>query len=1637
MLAALLFVAASGSADDKKDDKKDAKKTETAPAKQEKVEKAAPRAAPVQVQGKAAAPVQLQVVAPAAGGVAVQMRLGQPPVQTPGAGDNEYSEGITLSTDRNIKKILEAAQELLEEAAKNDSWGEAAGLLQQVLDVKEDVFIPVKRRSANGIEKTHQVSARAEANRLLESMPPKGREFYELRFGAQAKALLEKAKKDGGYQGLKDVARRFYYTAAGIDATDLLGTYYLDRGRPHDAALCFKRLLERTKDATEPLPPFTLFKAALAFRRVGDPSYLALADQIWNKLAARIGRDGLRLDGETFALEQLQTEFQRTVALETLSPLEWTLFRGDATRTAAGSGSAPFLEANWRHSNIMEHVDPRTRTLVEGALRLQHSRTEAALPAFFPIATGGKLVYRTYRGVNAVDIRTGELLWHSAGDLASLDQLLRDPNMKGTVEEWNQFFSNGNNGGIIFENSTIGTLSTDNVRVYAVDDLGIPPHPGAQGMQQWGGGTPLTGKLLELTQHNRLVALELDSGKIAWERGDEAYDTSTLSGSFFLGPPLPLAGLLYVLTEKNSELRLVCLDAAKGDMIWAQTLATARDRLTSDVGRRIHAVHLAYSEGIIVIPTNAGALLGFDIFSNSLVWAYPYREKAAPETANPAPGPFGRGRRVPPGFPGFDGTPLQQLSGEWKMSAPLIRDGKIVFTAPDGGAIHCISLKDGNFLWQAERKDDLYIAGIFQGKVVLVGKNTCRALSLADGKTKLWEVETGMPSGQGVASGVFYYLPLHKGEVCKIDMEHGVVAAHSPSPKNEVPGNLLFYQGDVISQNETTITDYPQVEQKVAQINATLAKNAKDPSALTERGELRLYKGDLAGAVSDLRDALAHSPPPTILAKTRAKLYAALTELLRQDFSTAEQYLDEYKQLCAVPIPTDATPEEKQKIELEQRHRQAGFLCLLARGREQQGRLIEAFQAYLDFGSLAESKERISVINEPTVMVQPDVWAQGRISELVAKATPAQRLPLETEIGKRWLAVKSSKNLDDLRHFVGAFGSLFAVGREARLFLAERLIKEHSLLEAELHLLQLRSQQDDPIMAARAVETLARMMTDRGLLDEAVYYYRLLGTEFARVAVRDGKTGADFLKELSTDKRFWPYLDEAQSPFRGVNLRVLEVPGATPSLQNSWPLEFKGPATPFMRKFRLAWRASPFNNGMTAYHLMVFDRDTNEELWSMSAPPTRVSYFQGNDRGSTWPCYMTGHLAVVYLGHTVYGLDLAERKKLWEYDLFNPERHPLEAQVQPMLSLTPSGALGITNARGTTDRLGQIGAVTSSFVCLRTEDALQALDPVTGNVLWTRSDLSNRTQIFGDERTLYLVDTRSDAEAGSSRAIRGSDGASVQVPAFSSAFQQRPRVLGHRLVISEYDPTGALVLRLYDVPTGKDLWKKSMPPQTIVLKAEDPELLAYIDPKGVVTIVDLRLGRDAFQANVAESHLDKVHSGLLLDDAGQYFVVLNKANEGSPPASNFVNMRSAPVNGMVYAFDKTTGRMDWYVQVSKQMLLLEQFQQLPMLLFSAINKTPAGGPGSVANVTATLSIDKRTGKRLWDKPGESTQPPYARGGFYALRIDAKSGTIDLVAASYRLRHAIDDGTNKRPAGDARIPRDDDIIDTRRTIASPR
>src|SRR5438105_4218927 len=83
--------------------------------------------------------------------------------------------------------------------------------------------------------------------------------------GPPAAEALKTAKATGDAKQLADIMRRYLYTDAGAEATELLATALLDRGNYSAAALCFERLFRRS--GPNHLSPMTLFKAAIAFQR--------------------------------------------------------------------------------------------------------------------------------------------------------------------------------------------------------------------------------------------------------------------------------------------------------------------------------------------------------------------------------------------------------------------------------------------------------------------------------------------------------------------------------------------------------------------------------------------------------------------------------------------------------------------------------------------------------------------------------------------------------------------------------------------------------------------------------------------------------------------------------------------------------------------------------------------------------------------------------------------------------------------------------------------------------------------------------------------------------------------------------------------------------------------------------------------------------------------------------------------------------------------------------------------------------------------------------------------------------------------------------------------------------------------------
>ena len=179
----------------------------------------------------------------------------------------------------------------------------------------------------------------------------------------------------------------------------------------------------------------------------------------------------------------------------------------------------------------------------------------------------------------------------------------------------------------------------------------------------------------------------------------------------------------------------------------------------------------------------------------------------------------------------------------------------MVITPVETDSLYCLNLADGTLAWDPlPQQDDLYVANIYRGKIVLVGQHGVRAVRLADG-APAWDGRTvafpagATPSGRGYASGNRYYVPLSSAEVMAVDLDEGKVAQVSKSREGFVPGNLVCHRGKVISQGWDARGGLPPDGRPPRGDQRRLKANPDDAEALGLLGESRLDEGNLAEAV--------------------------------------------------------------------------------------------------------------------------------------------------------------------------------------------------------------------------------------------------------------------------------------------------------------------------------------------------------------------------------------------------------------------------------------------------------------------------------------------------------------------------------------------------------------------------------------------------------------------------------------------------------------------------------------------------------------------------------------------------------------------------------------------------------------------
>jgi outer membrane protein assembly factor BamB len=948
----------------------------------------------------------------------------------------EVPEKVFLTPDRPTLKKLAESRRLLAEGR----FGEAVRNLDAILEATDDFFFEPDKDSGRSR------GLKAEAQRLIAQMPREGREAYELQYGARARQMLGQALETGNVGQLAEVSRRFFHTRSGYEATFLLGLHHFDHGRPLESALTLRRLFE-TGESMEEFEPALSLTTAVGWLQAGmtdkaRETLVALRERHPSLRLTVAGRETPIFTNNAEAVEWLVKLIgpQTTAAAAELD--NWLMFRGDAARNASMAGGVPLLNVRWR---VVSTDDPVAEASLGQSQKMHSLFGNPTIPAFHPLAVGDVLLMRTMQNLLAVDLTSGKRLWEipvdtpaepTPGDAAAAELRARRANFAQLM------------GQRICDDLTYGTLSSDGRYVFSVEDVGSESGSAAfagqgnaiiAGNLIVGGGVArvrrLNGRVVVLggglissadqavSPSNQLAAHEIRTGKLKWQIGGPSGQHALRQpDTFFLGPPLPLQGQLYVLAEVKGEIRLMALEAAEGKVLWSQQLASADSENGQSPERRTAGVSPSYADGVLVCPTATGAIVGVELATRSLLWGHCF----GPEQAGTPRNAAAWGGPVVPMNVNGEASPTS-----WIDHDVTISDGRVLVTAINSEMLYCLSLINGEMLWKQPRKDGLYLASVDREKAVVVGQREVRAYRVSDGKP-FWGGRTialpdnSAPSGRGFASGNRYFLPLTNAEVIDIDLATAKIERACKSRKGTIPGNLVCFKGTVISQGLEGVDAYYQRDAVSTEVTRRLAANANDAEALSLRGEIQLDDGKQREAIASFRRAYELASDP----RSRELLRDSLLDGLRSEFSAYRGHAAEIERLLDTPL------------------QRAAFFRAMAAGLRQAGEPLAAFDYYQKLGELDPNRRPLDQVGK-SLVVRRDRWLRDQLTELRRSVDGEAAAKIDQAVAARLQSAQAATSLEPLQRFVDGFGDQPAAS-QGRDELLQRLRTAGRRIEVEL-----------------------------------------------------------------------------------------------------------------------------------------------------------------------------------------------------------------------------------------------------------------------------------------------------------------------------------------------------------------------------------------------------------------------------------------------------------------------------------------------------------------------------------------------------------------------------------------------------------
>lgn len=1455
---------------------------------------------------------------------------------------------IFLPAPRELRRMLSAA----EEAIAASQYAEAVDALGSILvdTESEDYFL--------GTGEGAQASLKAEAQRLLGTMPEAGRQQYEIKYGPAANRLLEQAVAEGNMQTLSDITRMYFHTKAGYNATLLLGQYEMNQGRPLAAALHFQRL-KRLPSSRQFEPQLSLLLAN-CWLMSGQPESAEQALREMKKSAAggKVtigGRDVPLFDDDARALAWLETTCGATLDQQRGGQSDWLVYRGNPSRNAVAQGAMPLLSKR-DYWDVPIANDPKDEVMARDLAKGFRDAGVPALPAFQPLAVGDWVLMRTPSQLLGVNFESGKRVWEYPWEPSrALTDDRPASNGRGNAvgprdEELRQR---------LWEDAAFGQVASDGESVFLLDKLKPAFNSRNQRVLVMAGG-----RLVQqgVATSNELVALNLQSqGKLRWIAGGETGgEEPKLADVFFLGAPLPLGGALYILGEINGEIRLFALDAKTGQLEWAQQLALLEGQsVLMDRTRRLAGATPSFADGVLVCPTSAGALVAVDLSTRSLLWGYQYKRQPLPT----------RFRSIP--------SQQREIGSHWDDASVTIESGRVLVTPVEGDSLLCLDLFTGRSIWEVPREDNLYVACADHDKVVLVGKSKVRARKMADGEElSEWgtSLDTAMPSGRGFVSDNSYIFPVvlpdMQGEIVKIDLADGTIAERLETPEEDVQsemrsivlGNLICHNDHILAQGTDKLRKFQQNKDLREKVTAWLQQNPDDHANLALHGELLLADGKLPEAIVALRKAYHNSNRRQHL----DVLAGALLTALETDFAGQRELAGEAEALVNSP---DALPAWRGR-----------FLRAMALGCQRSGDLPNSLDYFLRLIADEPAPSAIEKRRDPLEQAGPNWrvrrsrWVRARIEELLSDADARQRQSMQAAVSahfERSVADAEQGRLEPLRRLIDLFGDQPAAD-DARVRLAKGLIASECWLEADLLLTEMQRRGDARIVPA-AVALECRLLAQAGLDGAAARGYRQLAGRYADTVCLDGRTGRQLAAEFPPESLLVQRIS-GTTPWQAGAVTV----DASPEVASRSAGIIHQPLYPAELQLIDGVIADSFGAAVDQQRqeLVLYDR--------LGAECARISIQREGAAGPIVnPIYnlfrgrIEGRMLVLSTGSEMFGIDLLEALRgsndavVWRRNLVRSngiQRLRTASQIAPF---GDSRYFPVFPVDGADKPVGQIGPTGRRGVCFQAEGELVCLDLLTGDEIWKRSESFGGCDLFGDDELLFVIPdvgffgdaVPEDYYSGQTVLVYSMvDGRELGRRSLEQGVE-RWETCGRNVLV--YSASGGDVeLRLIDVWSGEILLKRRC---TAAVRATivDHEELAVLEPDGRFALYSLADGRPRFTAQLEpEARLAAIHV-LRYDD--QYLVMAG--SDITHPAPNVI-VQAAPsgfhaplVHGRLYAFDPETGKMQWPTPavIDQHGLPLDQPRSSPVLLFLR-QVIRVAESRRTETTTSVLCLDRRDGR---------------------------------------------------------------------------